>query len=365
MSGEVTIHLYTSVLDGQRPVRVWSAARVRWRQTWTDGVGPETARMTIRDAPETLAALFYSALGYHIEAWLDGICVWEGLVYEMDLHAGAIARRRSLADMYNHIRCAYIDETNTSQMSAAASNADSIARYGRREDIVTLDGYNTSSADAYAATRLRQAAYPWPRPSGQARGVRLDVQLAGYALTGNWRHVSGGDGSTSTASAWLAEILTADAEFMAGSDISANSLSVVKVPRPTRRAWGAVQEIASLGDASGNPWRVYWDTGRTVHYERVPTSPRYTIHGDALRRYPDGARVSPWLVRPAVVRDTAYMVRPAESGSWLDDPRDAYIHSVTVSHDGRMTLRFGEYDDVGIADAVASYRDEVERWQGE
>jgi len=362
----VTIHLYTNALGDQQPVAVWQADAVSWRQTWTDGIGPETATMTLQDNAHALAAMFYSALGYHVEAWLDGICVWEGMVYEMDLHAGAIARRRSLADMYNHIRCAYIDETNTSQMTSAVYETESIARYGRRENIITLDGYNTSSADAYAETTLAQTAWPWPRPSGQSRGVKLDIQCAGYGLTANWRYVSVGDGSSDTASAWLSEILNADVEYMASSDITTNSLSVVKVPRPTRRAWNTVQEIAALGDASGNPWRVYWDIGRVVRYEQVSTAPRYVIQGGgSIHGYPDGAPVSPWLIRPAVVRDMAYLVRPTESGSWLDDPRDAYIHSVTVSHSGRMSLRFGEYDDVSIMDAMQMYETDVERWQRE
>ena len=362
-TAEVFVEIYTNILGGYSPVAQFQGDAVAWRQSWRDGVGPETAHMRISDQSENvLAQWFFQWLGYHAVAWVDGMQVWEGLIYEMDMHAGAVSRRRSLADMYNYVRCSYIDNNGISQMTGAQTDSASIARYGRRENIVTLEGYNTTSATQYAATALKNTAYPWARPSGMARGQYLDITLAGYATTANWRYVSVGDSTTSTASAWLSEIASTDIEYMASADIDTNSLSVVKVPRPTRRVWNTVQEIAALGDGSSNAWRAYFDVGRVLRYEQIDTAPRYMLTGDGqIRYYPNGAVASPWFVRPAVVRDMTYLVRPSESGSWLADPRDAYMTSVTVNAAGELSLRFGDYDDVQIADAMAIYRAEIER----
>ena len=358
----VTIHLYTNALNGADPVQVYTAEEVHWQQSWRDDTGPETAQMRVEGDIYSLAQLFYSGLGYHCVAQADGLPVWEGMIYEMDFHAGTIARRRSLTDLYNHVRTAYIDEDNESQMTTPTYSLESIQRYGRRELIVTLDGYNTTSATQYAVTVLQQSGWPWARPSGMARGVYLDVTLAGYATAANWRYVSVGDKSTSTASLWLKEIIQADVEYVAALDIQENGLSVVKIPRSTRRAWNTLQEIAELGDGSSNPWRVYWDTGRTVCYSPISTEPRYVLDASGVfRYYPNGTVVFPWHVRPAVVRDMTYLVRPDEAGSWLDDPRDAYITTVTVTWDGKLSLRFGDYDDVQIADAMRIYENEVGR----
>src|SRR4030066_198700 len=50
------------------------------------------------------------------------------------------------------------------------------------------------------------------------------------------------------------------------------------------RAWDAILKATELGDASGNPWRSFVDTGRRFFYEPVSTTPLYYLKGGARRR---------------------------------------------------------------------------------
>lgn len=311
---------------------------------WTGDQGP-------------LCNAFQTWLGYCVRERSGGQQTWEGLVYELELVIGGERRRRTLDLVRNAVLTTYQDAGVVAE-TAYATQAQSITRYGRQEERLMLDNYPLATAEDYRDSFLKERAWPWPRPVGMEKPgeVKLTLRACGYVFTANWMFVEEGDGTADDLDDWLQEIVgtatglsanhggavagAGDCQFLTVGSVSANTLQVNKASSSPVRAWDVLQELAALGDASGNAWSVWVDLGQLVHYQMVTTTPRYFLRGGALYDSP-GTRnaVNPWTVRPAVVRNMDYPLRVVETGSLLADARDSLIEEVEVDSTGKITLR--------------------------
>jgi hypothetical protein len=130
-----------------------------------------------------------------------------------------------------------------------------------------------------------------------------------------------------------------DMQFIKAGNISDNdpdadgdALLVAQLPGLEERPWDIIQELASLGDADGNPYRAWVDTGRLLHYQPIDTTPRYYIRqGNYYDTMAGRAPVNPWLMQPAVARDMDYRPTATEPGSFLDNPRDLYCEEIEMA----------------------------------
>ncbi len=144
------LHLYSPLLLGKSFVTNLRDA-VGWRRSIHVNGGYWRGNFTLFRPLDELVAQYYSFLGYHIEEKTLGEKSWEGLVYELTLNDGRTSRTRSLDMLYNHITATYIDNDGTVHTTAAATNDQSINRYGRREDLIAMD--NMTSANARPCMR--------------------------------------------------------------------------------------------------------------------------------------------------------------------------------------------------------------------
>jgi hypothetical protein len=85
---------------------------------------------------------------------------------------GGLTRRRSLDEMTNYVDGEYTDATGKAFTLAAASNAVSIATYGRRMFKLSQNRIATATMEAYRDTYLKANAYPWSRPIG-SESIRI------------------------------------------------------------------------------------------------------------------------------------------------------------------------------------------------
>jgi len=97
------------------------------------------------------------------------------------------------------------------------------------------------------------------------------------------------------------------------------------------------------------PARAYVDNGRLFVYEKMDVEPRYYMRGSQLYDHV-GAQdaVSPWAIRPGVVRDMNYPVRRQDYNSIFADARDSYVDEVEVSADGAISLRSTEFSEADV-----------------
>ena len=354
MASEMSLLLYTAPA-GTFVLLLPKGAN--WRRSIQAQGGFWQGTCTLRGEAGPLVNAFYNWLGYHLVERAAGVVTWEGMVYELELTIGGVVRRRSLADLFNAVSTTYQANGEVAE-TGYSTQAQSITRYGRKEEKLLLDNYPLATAQAYRATFLADHAWPWPRPTslGKPGAATLTITACGYAFTANWMFVEAGDATDDDLDDWMAEIVGAatglssnhggaisgagDCQFLKTGSLATNTLQATKVADSPARAWDVIAELAQLGDANGDPWRVWVDVGRLVHYAKISSTPRYFLHGGVLYSTA-GAReaVTPWSVRPAVVRDLDYPVARAERGSWLDDARDLFVEEVEVDEAGTLSLR--------------------------
>lgn len=313
----------------------------------------------VGDAADLIRA-FNTWLGCHIQE-TAGAVTWEGQVYEMEITIGGARRRVSLDDISNAVACTYQADGEI-VTSAWATAPQSIERYGRREELLLLDNYPEATALAYRNTFLAERAWPWPRPIALGAGgeARLDLVVCGYAFTANWLFLAEGDNTADDLDDWIGEVVgtttglttnhggstagAGDCQFLAGKSLATNTLQAVKGSDGPMRPWDLLSELAALGDSSGNPWRVWVDTGRLLHYGPISAAPRYFMRRGVLYDSA-GARgaSNPFQVRPAVVRDLDYPISGGAYGSFLQDRRDSFVEEVEVNAQGQISLKTAGY----------------------
>ncbi len=317
-----------------------------------------------------LSDFFYNRLGYHFEEKYGGQKTWEGLIYEMDLVVNGVRRRRSLNNLGNYVTAAYTDEKDVARTSAAASLASSIARYGRREELLLMSGYPQTAAEARRDLALKENQWPTARMVGVERSPNtfLEVSVCGYVFTANWRFETAGDGTTGNLSTYLGELITTDCEFLSAGGIDANTLQVRKDTSSPRRVWDVMQELNEMG-ISGAPTRIYVENDRRLAYRAIDTTPRYFLRGDKLYDTLGGkSETIRWLVKPAVVRDATYPISRAEYSGWLEDARDFVMTEVEASEAG-LTWKTEDLEESDILAATQKYEkmlaDEAEAQVGQ
>jgi len=431
------LRVYSNILDGAGFSFVSDLTGVgNWKRSIRANGGSWQGEVNLTGNINSLAERFYTWLGYHVEETCRGVKTWSGLVYEMELSYSGITRRRSLDLMANYISVYYVDPARVEHQTAWASQAQSIARYGRKEEIDWLDDMTAPAAVAQRDRMLAEMAWPWARPlSISTPGeVTLTVVVCGYAFTSNWRYatqntefdteqgaltyaattftdagqdfsdwvtaapgtaqhsiwvtnsdrtmtwayigpVNGGntvidvytdqglsiagwngagivDKTPSTyyvrggASAFVGDIASADCEYLSIGHVETNYVQVNRILQREQRAWDVMMDVVDLGDASGNPYRLYVTPDRYLMYEQISTTPRYYIEEDGIHSaIGSPVTVLPWLVTPSVFRDMNFKTARSEAGSWLDDARDIYVSEVEVDQDGKLTLKADLYSE--------------------
>ena len=186
-----SLSVYSNVLDSVGFAFVENLTGAGdWSRSIRANGGPWQGTVKLTGSVGELADKFYSWLGYHVEERCSGVKTWSGLVYEMELSWAGVKRRRSLDLMANYISVYWVDPARVEHQTAVASQTQSIARYGRKEEIEWLDDMTQPAAEAQRDRMLAEHAWPWARPlSISAAGeAELTVAVCGYCFTANWRY---------------------------------------------------------------------------------------------------------------------------------------------------------------------------------
>lgn len=188
-----SLQLFTNALDPAGLTFVQDLTEgTGWKRSIRADGGPWQGSFKLVGNVGDLANQFYTWLGYHVEERCGGVKSWAGLVYEMELSYAGVKRRRSLDLMANYVSLYYVDPARVEHQTSWASQAQSIARYGRKEEIEWLDDMTEPAAEAQRDRMLAEMAWPWARPlSISAPGeAELEVTVCGYCFTANWRYTT-------------------------------------------------------------------------------------------------------------------------------------------------------------------------------
>lgn len=355
------LRLYTGVLQGQTFVADVAPVATAWKRSIRAVGGFWQGSFTITGELHDLQWWMYETLGYHLEERLSNVVTWEGMIYELELSTQGVRRRRSLTLLGNAVKARYTDATtDVATETAFGLDTNSIARYGRYEQALTLGKETAAAAVAQRDTTLKELAWPWARPvsaTPNQSAATLLVRACGYAFTMNWKFTSIQDAAIGNASQYVSDVIGTDCQFVsAGAGMvpagGGNTLQVRRATALAARTWDTLLKTVALGDVSGNPWVLRVDVGRKAYYQVFDVTPRYyLLHGGLRDSMGSRMDIKPWLVRPGVVRDAQYPNRRSEPGNFLTDVRDMYVEEVEVDANGALNLHTSIFSEAAILDA--------------
>lgn len=368
--------LFSSVLAGQGFLEDITPVAKDWERSIRWNGGPWLGSFRVEAELPVLMEWFNNRLGDHVEERSGGALTWSGLIYDMELASGMVKQWRSLDNMFNAVRARYSASTGGTADTDWITNAASIARYGRKENVLGETYVSTQNAEQIADMHLAENAYPWPRANGihlgDADKPSLTVGVAGYAYTANWRFISDewDDESditvTTTIHDWLVAVLgdTSRLPFLTLATVEANTNSVQQYQGTPIRVWDFVQNLIKRGDGGNIPWRIWVTPQRTVNAGRIDLTPYYFLQGGKLTDANSAPlALTPYQVTPGVVRNLEYPMATIEPGSILSDGRDVLVQETAVDVEGRLVLRTTEAsrEDV-FSEHSLRWREMMMRW---
>lgn len=309
---------------------------VGWSRTIHRDAGYLDGEFIIPGSGLELERMMQEYIGAHFEERSGGMKTWEGLIYEMDLAKNGTIYRTTLDLMVNYVTAKYIDENGDIQTTSAAQNTDSQGKYGRKDDLLLLDGFKQAEAENRRDAYLSSREYPQPftmsfsadRPDG------LEVKVLGYVHTAAWRYESVGDASEGNISTYINELIATDCEFLQAGSIATNTAQHVKTTNLPMRVFDVLKELADIG-IGGVPARLYVDNDRRVNYEALDVTPKYYSQNGRFYTSVGGqAEINRWQVRPGVVRNMSYPFSKRYKNSLFEDARDAYLVEVEAGDGG-------------------------------
>lgn len=260
-----------------------------WRHRITATLGFDTASFSIMASQDVLEEMFYYGLGRKVVRYsLDGNSIaWEGFISTMTLTLPGISFSVSLRDVGNSVTVRYTPldttvsppaATTSTTRTSAASDAQSQARYGNKDLI--LSGGQTTVTQANQIRDLALAEFKNPKRASEvltsSNEISLKVSCEGYVHTLDWQ-VYNQVAVTGTQNANLAvsDIVTTKGQFVASTKLDANTTAIPKYTDMDRSALDLLQSIASQGDSSGNRWLIQVLEDRKLYYRAASVTLAY------------------------------------------------------------------------------------------
>lgn len=239
------------------------------------------ASFNIRGPYDFLSGFMQNALGREIKI-LDneGDVVWEGYIHELEYDADRTVYKVDLGEMANAVWVRYrVRGASTTSRSAVATSDNSIAKFGRKEFV--LSGGELESTDiADAVAQQYLDLHEWPRPSPTRLNPEtelseypaVNVQCRGWFDTLNWCVYNQTTDTDSRGSSGQVAIIAADtdvAQFVFATELVTNATSVSKEYDADRRGGDIIRDLARLGNSAGNRWIAYMKENRTLVFEEA------------------------------------------------------------------------------------------------
>ncbi|MCC6603103.1 MAG: hypothetical protein IT327_07830 [Anaerolineae bacterium] len=296
-----------------------------------------------------LEAWFDNKLGHVVYERSAGLLTWRGIIWSMDLAIDGWKERKDLGEVWNAVKVVYTTDAATAETDWF-TNDTSIARYGRREYIIPLDGVTQATAEAEAQKTLIEAGEAIARPVGVGKDIEdsLHVEAVGFVFTANNKYVTAGDGTEDDLSTFYSEIVAADCEFLTAGSIAPNTTQVRKSFQTPMRVWDALMHLTMVGSTSA-PFLTEVDASDFIHFRQASNEPAYLWQGKEKGLTTRGGTPMRWAARPGVVRNMKKRPSTAIPGTFLQQDRDVWIGEVTMA-DGQDTIDVTPegYDDEAI-----------------
>jgi len=300
-----------------------------------------------------------NGLGRHIVVYNEGAqVIWEGFVNDMEATIGGLSIKRGpLMGVANKVAIIYSTvDTSVSPPAvgvrkklAYANDTASQAKYGILEKVLSVGGATSANAayirDTFIADSAEAETTPTQIVLGGTGGLSMSLNCLGYVHWMNAYTYNSTTTGTTTLSARIQAVLTADPNTILSTDygrITANTLSVPAYEQDDPLALAYVNGLVVLGDVAYNRYTFGIYADRQAYYTVMPSTQEYTWRiSDGGEVYtPLGEMVRPWDVKPARwVQIPDFLIgRISDATALRDDPRMMFVESLTYSAPYGLTL---------------------------
>lgn len=293
----------------------------------------------------------------------DGRTVWEGYLHTVSAAVGQKSAVLSIDKMSNRVRCVYTTVLGTPGTTAAQSDTDSQALYGKKDRVVTLDESDATAALDRALIVLADVAYPKSDEAstamtGELGEVNLQLDFEGWYGTLGWVLTSNATTSTASTTTQVGTLIgtfNAVNNFLSSStaNIISSGRSMTQFIAANTTIREAIEARLSIGNGTYPlAWGVYEDrkfyvtawagaAPSTITYqESIATSHVYDSSGNII---------PPWLVRPNAISQIIELLDVGPVSSAPDAAARKYVGRVTCAISGDqvgVTLEPAQYDSV-------------------
>lgn len=285
------------------------ALSFRFEKTATEGYKSATINLP---ATANEIARWQNGLGRDVTFWGSGI-LWNGFINQIEIVAGDLALDLGeLLAISNDVTVQYQTITyNTnppvggeSTTTSAATDADSQARYGVLEQILSGGQGTATEMEQLRDTYL--ANYKDPQPSQRLQlntGTRIEIRLSlegYYRYLDRYYYAQTASSGTQDADAKIAAVLAADPNniILNKGFIDANTLQVAQYEDEGRSGLSVIQDVVNRGDTSDNRWLFQVLARRIAYYNQIPDKqfPLYTWHLASNTIETFGTVIHPWEI---------------------------------------------------------------------
>lgn len=333
-----------------------------WQASWDMTLYPDHVKRQF----------FNRRIGSHVEIYDGGGIVWSGLIWEMESYANGVLRRISLDKVRNAIKCVYTDQDDDSRNETAYFlNDESIARYGRIEEIVYLDKTYLNTANLYAQTILTELQWPISRvvTTREPKVEELEqlrVKCVGYTHTINYQYVTIDESARTIggSSGAIADALSADSTFVKAGSIADNAI-LVRIPDTDVRVLDWIMELTEIGDGL-TPYRFHVYRDKLLAYAPISNEPTIFWDGRDIRSSTNrSALTQRYYVKPGMMRDTTWTSANLV-GSFYQNKTDSLVSEVEAGMNYKLpTLKADDYNDSDLMAAMLQNEIEFQSYEEE
>lgn len=356
----ITVGVFDPLAQGSAQIDNLTSAIASYSHEISAFGGYWSARIRLDGRQVDLEDWYERGLDRRIVAYSpDGLVVWEGFVNSVSLTLGGLQKTIGpVLDIVNRTRIIYSfiaaggQDIGIRITTGSVEDADSQARYGLLERVLSTGGATQATAEQLRDMYLLERARPQRSDDftlgGSGAGVELDC--AGYARRLETYTYGSASIGVQTVEAKIAAVLDQDPNVILASSnalLETSGLSVATFDNDDRGAMSVIKELVALGNSTSDRMLFGVYANRQTRYQAVVQQTDYTQSlGDTGQRiYTElGALIEPWYVLPGKwLRITDVLVgRVQDTTDLRDDPRFMFIETATFTAPDGIALRGGK-----------------------
>lgn len=181
-------------------------------------------------------------------------CVWWGLVDDIEMTRGNLVIGVSLDSMGNRIAAIYENDTKQKSITSWNQDDDSVSVYGTKELILSSTVIGQTAADYYRDEILEYSKKPIPEITfGEEVGQSsARITARGWWKSLGWKYYSAVEGSLTSTTQQIANIVSSCGQFFTGTEIKKSSgISTDPFRNGDNNALFEVEALLAVGTNSG------------------------------------------------------------------------------------------------------------------